>query len=59
MDSYNQRERVNLVLYDPFADRHISGLVTAINTHKREIKLVTAEEEWEWISVRKIISANR
>lgn len=58
VDSYNHRKRVELVLFDPFENRNVSGLVTAINTHKREMKLVTAEEEWEWISIRKIISAN-
>lgn len=58
VDSYNQRERVELVLFDPFEDRHISGIVSAIQTYKREIKLTTSDDEWEWIDIKRIVAVH-
>jgi hypothetical protein len=46
--------RVTAVLFDHFENKLISGFVTSIHTHSREIKLQWAEE-WKWINVDDIV----
>lgn len=46
--------RVTVVLFDPFENKVLSGFVTSIHTHSREIKLQWAEE-WKWIDVDSIV----
>ncbi|MCM3783658.1 YolD-like family protein [Neobacillus mesonae] len=57
VDSFNQRERVDLILYDPFEDRHVSGIVSTIDTYKRQVKLITSEDDFEWIKIKEIVAA--
>jgi hypothetical protein len=47
---------VTVILFDPFENVVLSGFVTSIHTHSREIKLQWAEE-WKWIDVDNIVEA--
>ncbi|MEK5058658.1 hypothetical protein BK126_02905 [Paenibacillus sp. FSL H7-0326] len=57
VDSRNERMRIDLVLHDPFEDRHVSGIVSTIDTYMRRIKLTTSEDDFEWISIKEIVAA--
>lgn len=46
--------RVTVVLFDPFENKLLSGFVTSIHAHSREIKLQWAEE-WKWVNVNDIV----
>lgn len=46
--------RVTVVQFDPFENKALSGFVTSIHTHSREIKLQWGEE-WKWIDVDSIV----
>ncbi|WNS43885.1 YolD-like family protein [Paenibacillus sp. MMS20-IR301] len=54
--SLRSHVRVTLILFEPFGKKHLSGFVTSIHTHSREIKLQWAEE-WKWLSVDDIVEA--
>ncbi|MNB77180.1 hypothetical protein D3C75_238620 [compost metagenome] len=54
--SLRNHKRVTVVLHGPAEVRQISGFVTSIHTHSREIKLQWAEE-WKWIQVDDIEDA--
>lgn len=56
--SYNKRIKIKLVLFDPYEDKEVSGVVVALNTYKRELKLMTSEDDWEWIYIKDVISAS-
>lgn len=58
VDSYNQRQPVTMQLFDPYRDVQVTGIVTALNANRREIKLLQAEDEYTWIKLEQIISAH-
>ncbi|WP_379131648.1 YolD-like family protein [Paenibacillus sp. sgz500958] len=51
--SLRNHVRVSVVLFDPFEDVVLSGFITSIHAHSREIKLQWAEE-WKWINLDSI-----
>lgn len=55
--SYNRRVLVELQVFDPFEDMRMSGVVTALNTTLREIKLMQGEDDYKWIRLEEVISA--
>lgn len=55
VNSYNRRVPVELRVFDPFEDVRMSGVVTALNTSLREIKLMQGEDDYEWIKLRDIM----
>jgi hypothetical protein len=54
--SLRSHVRVTVVLFRPFENEVVSGFVTSIHTHSREIKLQWAED-WKWIDVDQIVEA--
>ena len=54
--SLRSHVRVTVVLFDPLEQKLLSGFVTSIHTHSREIKLQWAEE-WKWLNVDDIVEA--
>lgn len=52
--SLRNHVRVTIVLFDPFEDIRLSGFITSIHAHTREIKLQWAEE-WKWIALDNIV----
>ncbi|MEK3669652.1 MULTISPECIES: YolD-like family protein [unclassified Paenibacillus] len=54
--SLRSHVRVTVVLFDPLEHKLLSGFVTSIHTHSREIKLQWAEE-WKWLNVDDIVDA--
>ncbi|MGQ3478533.1 YolD-like family protein [Paenibacillus sp. TY11] len=56
IDSYNSRTAVTLVVFSPFDDAELRGIVTVINTARREVKLSRVEDDFSWIKLEEIIS---
>lgn len=52
--SLREHVKITVVLFDPFDDECLSGFVTSIHAHSREIKLQWAEE-WRWIGLSEIV----
>ncbi|URJ36637.1 YolD-like family protein [Paenibacillus polymyxa] len=58
IDSYNRRTEVTVSIFDPFDDSAMTGVVTSVNTARREIKLSRSEDDYSWIKLKDIISVN-
>lgn len=58
VESFNKRKPVVLTLFDPIEDKRVIGIVSSINTYLREVKLVTFDDDWQWIKLKDIISAS-
>jgi len=52
--SLRNHVRVSIVLFDPYEDVVLSGFVTSIHAHTREIKLQWAED-WKWIGLDRVV----
>ncbi|MDP1513058.1 YolD-like family protein [Paenibacillus ottowii] len=57
IDSYNSRNAVTVTVFSPFDDTVMTGVVTSINTARREVKLIRGEDDFSWIKLEDIISA--
>ncbi|CCC85672.1 uncharacterized protein yqjX [Paenibacillus polymyxa M1] len=57
IDSYNSRQPVSVTVFSPFDDTDMTGVVTSINTARREVKLFRGEDDFSWIRLEDIISA--
>ncbi|WP_226000869.1 YolD-like family protein [Paenibacillus sp. BJ-4] len=57
IDSYNSRTAVALTVFSPFDDEVMTGVVTSINTSRREVKLFRGEDDYSWIKLEDIVSA--
>ncbi|MNW27583.1 YolD-like protein [compost metagenome] len=57
VDSYNQRQPVTLKVFGPFEDVVLTGTVIALNSSRREVKLLAADEEYQWIELGEILAA--
>ncbi|AZS15383.1 YolD-like family protein [Paenibacillus lutimineralis] len=54
-ESFHEHKRITLRLYDEYEDVEISGIVTVIQTYRREIKFATTPGEWQWIRIDDIL----
>ncbi|WP_018884749.1 YolD-like family protein [Paenibacillus massiliensis] len=57
VDSYNQRQPVTLKVFGPFEDFVLKGTVIALNTSRREVKLLNANGDYQWIELGEILAA--
>ncbi|MEK3788729.1 YolD-like family protein [Paenibacillus sp. FSL K6-1230] len=57
VDSYNHRQPVTLKLFGPFEDVEITGVVTALNSSRREVKLLDEVGEYQWVELGEILAA--
>ncbi|WP_405157203.1 YolD-like family protein [Paenibacillus sp. FSL K6-0108] len=57
VDSYNRSSTVDLILFNPFFEEPISGVVVGLNSARYEIKLML-EDEFRWVSLAEIVSVN-
>ncbi|MGG1639828.1 YolD-like family protein [Paenibacillus sp. NRS-1782] len=57
IDSYNSRTAVTVSVFSPFDDIVMTGVVTSINTARREVKLSRGEDDFDWIKLEDVISA--
>lgn len=55
-ESLHEHRRITLRLFHEFEDVEVSGIVTAVQTYRREIKLTIAPDEWRWIQIEDILS---
>lgn len=58
IDSYNRRTEVTVAIFDPFDDLTMTGVITSVNTGRREVKLSRGEDDFSWIKLEDIISVN-
>ena len=56
-ESFHEHRRITLRIFDEYDNVEISGIVTTIQTYRREIKLSTAQNDWQWIRMSDILSA--
>ncbi|WP_036673884.1 YolD-like family protein [Paenibacillus sp. FSL R5-192] len=57
VDSYNRSSTVDLILFNPFFEEPISGVVVGLNSARCEIKMML-EDEFRWVSLAEIVSVN-
>ncbi|MFB5761075.1 YolD-like family protein [Paenibacillus medicaginis] len=57
IESYNRRVPITVVVFNPFDDEELRGIVTSVNTSLREVKLIRGDEDCSWIKLEEIISA--
>ncbi|MGG4214327.1 YolD-like family protein [Paenibacillus sp. FSL L8-0638] len=55
IESYNTRQPITLVVFSPFGDEELTGVITSINTARREVKLFRGEDDFSWIKLEDII----
>ncbi|PNQ81975.1 YolD-like family protein [Paenibacillus sp. F4] len=58
IDSYNSRQPVSVTVFSPFDDEVMTGVITVINTARREVKLSRGEDDFSWIKLEDIVSTN-
>ncbi|MEK3849958.1 MULTISPECIES: YolD-like family protein [Paenibacillus] len=58
IESYNSRKPVSVTVFSPFDDTVMTGVVTSINTARREVKLFRGEDDFSWIKLEDIVSVN-
>ncbi|MGG1650574.1 YolD-like family protein [Paenibacillus sp. NRS-1780] len=54
---YLSRQPVRVTVFSPFDDIEMNGVVTSINTARREVKLSRGEDDFDWIKLEDVISA--
>ncbi|GIO84507.1 hypothetical protein J25TS5_14390 [Paenibacillus faecis] len=55
-ESYRDHCRIRLRLFDEYEDIELAGIVTAVHTYRREVKLATGPGDWQWVRISDIIS---
>lgn len=55
-ESYSSSCTVDLVIFNPFNDELVSGVVVGLDVPTRRVKLML-DEEYRWISLAEIMSA--
>ncbi|MFD1131705.1 YolD-like family protein [Paenibacillus sp. PDC88] len=58
VDSFNNRKPITLTVYHEVENKRYIGIVTIISASNREIKLTVFKDEWHWINIGNIVSAN-
>lgn len=56
IESYNERKPVTMLVFNPFDDEELRGIVTVINASRREVKLSRGEDDFSWVKLEEIIS---
>jgi hypothetical protein len=55
-DSFHQRIRIRVTVFDPIEDKVYEGIVSVVNTFLKEIKLVFPDGDWKYIKLDTIMS---
>lgn len=55
-ESFHQRIRIRVRVFDPIEDKVYEGIVSVVNTFLKEIKLVFEDGNWKYIKLDTIIS---
>ncbi|WP_127539407.1 YolD-like family protein [Paenibacillus illinoisensis] len=58
VESYNRRKTVELVVFSPFEDERIKGIVVYINSGTKEIELLTSDGNPKRVNLAEITSAS-
>lgn len=57
-ESFQEHRMITIQLFDEYNDVQLTGIVTVIQTYRREIKLSIESGGWEWIKIEDIISVS-
>lgn len=57
-EAFREHRRVTVRVFGEYEDVELSGFITTVQTYLREIKLVIAPGEWQWIKIEDILSAS-
>lgn len=57
-DSFHQRIRIRVTVFDPIENEVYVGIVSVVNTFLKEIKLVFADGDWKYIKLANIMSVS-
>ncbi|KLU55172.1 hypothetical protein EL84_24195 [Paenibacillus sp. VT-400] len=57
VDYYDRSSTVDLILFNPFFEEPLSGVVVGLNSARYEIKLML-KDEFHWVSLAEIVSVN-
>ena len=53
--SFYEHRKITIKLFDEFDDIEFQGIVTAIQSFRKEIKLATNKNDWKWIKIDDIM----
>ncbi|MNW42247.1 YolD-like protein [compost metagenome] len=56
-ESLREHKRIKLRIFGEYKDVEVSGIVTAVQRYRQEIRLDTAPDEWEWIEIIDVLAA--
>ncbi|MNP16741.1 YolD-like protein [compost metagenome] len=57
-ESYHDHRSVKMQLFDEFEQEEVCGIVTAVQTYRREIKVHLPDGDYRWIPLNCILSAD-
>lgn len=55
-ESYREHRTITVRLFGEYEYRELTGIVTAVQTYRKEIKLSTAPDDWEWVRIKDIVA---
>jgi adenylosuccinate synthase len=55
-ESYATRCKITLILFEPFVDREVVGVVVRIEQYSKRIRLELSADEYEWIKFEDILN---
>ncbi|RUT39487.1 YolD-like family protein [Paenibacillus anaericanus] len=53
--SFRDHRSITIWLFDEYQNIELRGIVTVVQTYRREIKLAIGVDEWQWIKIDDII----
>ncbi|MNW62130.1 YolD-like protein [compost metagenome] len=56
-ESYNEHREITIRLWGEYEDKVVTGIVTAVQTYRGEVKVSTYENDWEWVRIKDIVAA--
>ena len=57
-ESIREHVTVTVNVFGPFENNELIGMVTSVNTFRKEVKLLFDDGDWEWIKFEDIITAD-
>lgn len=58
VESFQEHRMITIQIFNEYNDIYLTGIVTLIQTYRREIKLSTESGGLEWIGIEDIISVS-
>jgi hypothetical protein len=55
-ESFATRSKITLILFEPFVDREVEGVVVRIEQYSKRIRVELSADEYEWIKFEDILN---